>query len=99
MNNSSDANEESIQLMEMLTKMDSHFDLKDLNVVNIKVELDFDTSERFEFVYDTTSGMKAPEVMIRKLENSEMYDYQYTQDGLGEPITRIVQWQNIMLQK
>ena len=99
MNNSSDAYEVRIQLMEMLTKMDSHFDLKDLNVVNIKVELDFDTSERFEFVYDTTSGMKAPEVMIRKLENSEMYDYQYTQDGLGEPITRIVQWQNIMLQK
>jgi hypothetical protein len=91
MNNSSDAYEVRIQLMEMLTKMDSHFDLKDLNVVNIKVELDFDTSERFEFVYDTTSGMKAPEVMIRKLENSEMYDYQYTQDGLGEPITRIVQ--------
>ena len=99
MNNSSDAYEVRIQLMEMLTKMDSHFDLKDLNIVNIKVELDFDTSERFEFVYDTTSGMKAPEVMIRKLENSEMYDYQYTQDGLGEPITRIVQWQNIMLQK
>ena len=91
MNNSSDAYEVRIQLMEMLTKMDSHFDLKDLNVVNIKVELDFDTSERFEFVYDTTSGMKAPEVMIRKLENSEMYDYQYTQDGLGEPVTRIVQ--------
>ena len=91
MNNSSDAYEVRIQLMEMLTKMDSHFDLKDLNIVNIKVELDFDTSERFEFVYDTTSGMKAPEVMIRKLENSEMYDYQYTQDGLGEPITRIVQ--------
>ena len=99
MNNSSDAYEVRIQLMEMLTKMDSHFDLKDLNVVNIKVELDFDTSERFEFVYDTTSGMKAPEVMIRKLENSEMYDYQYTQDGLGEPVSRIVQWQNIMLQK
>jgi|TARA_B100002019_G_scaffold86445_1_gene74886 hypothetical protein len=91
MNNSSDAYEVRIQLMEMLTKMDSHFDLKDLNVVNIKVELDFDTSERFEFVYDTTSGMKAPEVMIRKLENSEMYDYQYTQDGLGEPVSRIVQ--------
>ena len=90
MNNSSDAYEVRIQLMEMLTKMDSHFDLKDLNVVNIKVELDFDTSERFEFVYDTTSGMKAPEVMIRKLENSEMYDYQYTQDGLGEPVSRIV---------
>ena len=91
MNNSSDAYEVRIQLMEMLTKMDSHFDLKDLNVVNIKVELDFDTSERFEFVYDTTSGMKAPEVMIRKLENSEIYDYQYTQDGLGEPVSRIVQ--------
>ena len=91
MNNSSDAYEVRIQLMEMLTKMDSHFDLKDLNIVNIKVELDFDTSERFEFVYDTTSGMKAPEVMIRKLENSEMHDYQYTQDGLGEPVSRIVQ--------
>ena len=51
MSNSSDAYEVRIQLMEMLTKMDSHFDLKDLNVVNIKVELDFDTSERFEFVF------------------------------------------------
>ena len=99
MNKESDAYEVRVQLMEMLSKMDSHFDLKDLKVVNIKVEMDFDTSERFEFIYDTTTGMRAPEVMIRKLENSEIYDYQYTQDGLGEPVTRIVQWQNIMLQK
>ncbi len=89
--NSNDAYDVRTQLMEMLSKIDAHFDLKDLKVVNIKMELDFDTSERFEFVYDTTTGMRAPEVMIRKLENSEIMDYQYTQDALGEPISRIVQ--------
>ena len=78
-----------VQLMEMLSKMDSHFDLKDLKVVNIKVEMDFDTSGRFEFIYDTTTGMRPPEVMIRKLENSEIYDYQYTQDGLGDPVSEL----------
>ena len=45
MNKESDAYEVRVQLMEMLSKMDSHFDLKDLKVVNIKVEMDFDTSE------------------------------------------------------
>mgnify|MGYP001398294262 CR=1 FL=1 len=89
--NSNDAYDVRIQLISILEKMDAHFDLKDLKVVNIKMEMDFDTSERFEFVYDTTTGMRAPEVMIRKLENSEIMDYQYTQDALGEPISRIVQ--------
>ena len=71
--------------------MKTHFDLADLQALNVRFEIDFNTSERFEFVYDAQTGMPGPEVMIRKLEDSQLIDYQYSHDSMGEPETRKVQ--------
>ena len=88
---SQDAYDIIYSLGEVIKGMKTHFDLGDLKALNVKFEIDFNTSERFEFVYDAESGMPGPEVMIRKLEQSQLVDYQYTHDALGEPETRKVQ--------
>jgi len=78
-------------LGEVIKGMKTHFDLADLQALNVKFEIDFNTSERFEFIYDAQTGMPGPEVMIRKLEDSQLIDYQYSHDKMGEPETRKVQ--------
>ena len=87
----SDAYDIIFSLGEVMKSMCSHFDLQDLQCTNVKFEIDFNTSERFEFVYNLESGMPGPEVMIRKLEDSQLIDYQYSHDEMGEPETRKVQ--------
>ena len=82
----SDAYDIIFSLGEVMKSMRSHFDLQDLQCT-----IDFNTSERFEFVYNLESGMSGPEVMIRKLEDSQLIDYQYSHDEMGEPETRKVQ--------
>ena len=78
-------------LGEVIKSMRTHFDLQDLKCTNVKFEIDFDTSERFEFVYQMDANMPGPEVLIRKLEESQLIDYQYSHDDMGEPETRKVQ--------
>jgi len=91
MSKQSNAYDIVFSLGEVIKSMRTHFDLQDLKCTNVKFEIDFDTSERFEFVYQMDSNMPGPEVLIRKLEESQLIDYQYSHDDMGEPETRKVQ--------
>jgi len=91
MSKESNAYDIVFSLGEVIKSMRTHFDLQDLKCTNVKFEIDFDTSERFEFVYQMDANMPGPEVLIRKLEESQLIDYQYSHDDMGEPETRKVQ--------
>tara|TARA_B100000287_G_scaffold435592_1_gene504764 strand:+ start:5174 stop:5449 length:276 start_codon:yes stop_codon:yes gene_type:complete len=91
MANNHDAYDIITSLAEVIKGMRQHFDLQNMEATNVRFEIDFNTSERFEFIYDAQAGMPGPEVLIRKLEQSQLVDYQYTNDQMGEPITRQIQ--------